>query len=311
MLPITFLDDPDLRLSKTAVGIFALALLTAGLACTVLLAFAVRSPLFQCTTLYPPALASSAVGLLTVFYNFLISSRYIWNTPAYLVVAGATLSTLLYAALWLGTRRKISHLRARSKHSSRVSQLQQRPSTAHLSPGVETNSSSWAAPSPTSSQPPLYQDPGYYENYIQNMFPASSRTPPQPAEGYDPSSITEEETQRQQMLQLLLQQQNPSPSPDPSLGGTYHIDWQGRDDEDAVQSAHPVQGYYAPQPQQTMEAISRHLSGQRVVPWDGVWRSAGPVQRSSRSRSGIKGQLGPGATTAKREERRREIERGG
>ena len=295
MLPITFLDDDDLRLGKTTIGIFAIAILTAGFAFSGLLTFAVRNALFQVETLFLPTFMACILGLLNVFYCFITNKRYSWNTPAYLLVTAAALSSAIYAGLLFGTNRKVSKLRQRGKALERVSQLQQN-SDAGRSVDHSIHSSATT---------PRYQEPQYFENYIQNMFPTSAHQPSQAAEGYDASNITEEEMQRQQMLMLLLQQDH-SPSPDPS-SGTYRIDWQGRDEEENA----PAQGYYTPSGH-PMSAMSRHLSSQRVQPWDGVWRSPAPLNRDSRGRpTSEQQQQRRRDDTAKREERRRQIEHGG
>ena len=72
MLPITFDSQAQLRMSKAALGIFAVALLTAGFSFTALLCFAVRNPLFQADAVFLPSLTACAIGLLTIFYLSLI-----------------------------------------------------------------------------------------------------------------------------------------------------------------------------------------------------------------------------------------------
>ncbi|KAK5128755.1 hypothetical protein LTR85_000088 [Meristemomyces frigidus] len=288
MLPATFDNDPLLRVSKSVIGIFAVALLTAGFSFTALLCFAVRNPLFQADAIFLPSLTSCALGLLTVFYDFLISSRYVWNTPALLLTIAASLSTIVYGILLIYTHRKIGIVKARA-------------------PGINVP----MRPMSMSSAGGTWQDSGYYENYVRNMYPASSHQP-QPM-GYDPKAITEEELQRQQMLMLLLQKEQP-PTPDPSQS-TFHIDWQGQETDDA-----PPHGYYAPQtayppqsaypqtayPPQT--GISRQWTG-GLPPWDRVWR--GPQPHAARGRTSSSGEQGPRATSSeRREERRREIEMG-
>lgn len=294
MLPITFLEDDKLRLNKTAVGIFAVAILTAGFSLTGLMTFAVRNPLFQADSLFMPSLIACVLGLLTIGYNFLISTRYVWNTPAFLLIAAAAVGSVVYGALLLYTHRRVTKMRSRGKNIQRISALQRENSVKHS----------------INSERTLYQDAQYYDNYVRNMFPTSAHAPSQPAEGYDPNSITEEEMQRQQMLMLLLQR-NPSPSQDPS-GGTYRIDWQGRDEELASSPAPHHSHFAPPQHPSAMSSLSRHLSGQSLQPWDGVWRSPAPMQRGR----------GPGPaqeyqyrgsrprSATEREQRRREIELG-
>ncbi|KAK4542688.1 hypothetical protein LTR36_006260 [Oleoguttula mirabilis] len=288
MLPATFDNDPLLRVSKSVVGIFAVALLTAGFSFTALLCFAVRNPLFQADAIFLPSLTSCALGLLTVFYDFLISSRYIWNTPALLLTIAASLSTIVYGALLIYTLRKIGVVKAGA-------------------PGINVP----MRPVSMSSTGGTWQDSGYYENYVRNMYPASAHQP-QPM-GYDPNAITEEEMQRQQMLMLLLQKEQP-PTPDPSQS-TFRIDWQGQEQDDA-----PPHGYYAPQtaypPQSAypqtaytpQTGISRQWTAE-LPPWDRVWRGPQPPPARGRVSSSVE-QWQRATSGERREERRREIEMG-
>lgn len=283
MLPATFERDPDLRVGQAVVGIFAVALLTAGFSFTALLCFAVRNPLFQADNVFLPAFTSCALGLLTVFYNFLIYNRYYWNTPALLVTVAAAISTIVYGGLLIWTQRKVGFVKTRIQHNLPVPMVQMGRSA-----GAEN------------SQTALTQEQTYYANYNQNMFPSAYRGPPTvPPTGYDPDSITEEEMQRQQMLMLLLTREHPSTSPDPT-SSTYQIDWQGREDEDV---ATPANGWYAPphsgapssaypQTAYPSPGITRQSTQQDLRPWDGVWRE---VRR-------------PGSQDL-RDARRREIER--
>ncbi|TKA59679.1 hypothetical protein B0A55_13024 [Friedmanniomyces simplex] len=288
MLPVTFDNNAQLRISPAALGIFAVALLTAGFSFSALLCFAVRNPLFQADAVFLPCLTSCVIGLLTIFYDFLISSRYVWNIPALLLTIAASVTTIVYAALLVYTHRRIGIVKARG--SSMLLRVQ-RPDSLSSSAGP-------------------WQEPTYYENYNRNMFPTSIREP-QPM-GYDPNQITEEEMQRQQMLMLLLHREQ-APTPDPSQS-TFHIDWQGQEQEDG---GTPTNGWYAPQPQPAhpqsaypetaypapSPGISRQRTGE-LRPWDGIWR--GPPQQGGRVSSSIRQWDHAGS----REERRREIERG-
>ncbi|GIZ46377.1 hypothetical protein CKM354_000950400 [Cercospora kikuchii] len=274
MLPTTFDRDPQTRISQAVIGIFAVALLAAGISFTALLCFAVRSPEFQADSVFLPAFTSCSIGLLTVLYNFTVFRRYHWNTPALLVTVCAAVGTILYGGLLVWTQRKVGAAKTRT-------QEQQLPvPMTHL---------------PSESQTALTQEQVYQQNYNRNMFPtAYSREgpPATPNTGYDPESITEEEMQRQQMLMLLLNKDSPS-VPDTS-SSTFRIDWQGREEEDT-----PAGGWYAPQssassayPQSAFPTpgISRQGTNE-LRPWDGVWREV----RQPRSQD-------------LREARRREIE---
>ena len=297
MLPATFDSDAKLRVSKLGIGIFAVAVLTAGFCLTTLLTFAVRNPIFQADSVYLPALTSCALGLLTIFYDFIISPRYVWNTPALLSIVAASVSTLTYAGLLIWTYRKINSVRARGPPI-----LSQQPEELSRETSHSHSNSRW-------------QDPAYYENYIQNMFPASARSQPQPA-GYDPNSITEEEMQRQQMLMLLLHRDQ-GPSPD-ATQSTFRIDWQGQEPDELPHAG----GYYAPHPPSTsttnssaypLTAVSANWpSPQQLRPWDGVWRSPAPVSVSAPGRGRGPGEQYHSRDQSRewREERRREIEMG-
>jgi len=264
MLPATFDNDPLLRVGKSVIGIFAVALLTAGFSLTALLCFAIRNPIFQADAIFMPSLSSSILGLLTIFYGFLISSRFSWNTPALLVTIAAALSTLIYASLLLWTHRKLRSIRS---HQT-------------ITQPVHVRAASIASDNNTP-----YQAPSYYENYVRNMYPASAHQT-QAAGGYeDPNPIiSEEEMQRQQMLMLLLQRDQ-QPSPDPS-SDTFRLDWQVSQEQET-----PVQGYYAPgsgsasasasypntayptfSPQVRPPGLVRQLTQEGLRPWDGVWR---------------------------------------
>ncbi|KAK5128180.1 hypothetical protein LTR08_004084 [Meristemomyces frigidus] len=292
MLPATFDHDPLLRVSKSVLGICAVALLTAGFSFTALLCFAVRNPLFQAESVFLPSLISCTLGLFTVFYDFLISSRFVWNTPALLLTIAASISTVVYGGLLIFTHRKANAVNTRPSSIS----VPLRPTRP-----MSMNSASGA-----------WQDSGYYENYLRNMYPASAHQP-QPM-GYDPNSITEEEMQRQQMLMLLLHKEQPA-TPDPSQS-TFHIDWQGGQEPDDA----PPHGYYAPPaavpqsaypqtayPSQSgFSGISRQWTTDSR-PWDGVWR--GPPARGQATVSATD-QWQRDSSRERREERRREIEMG-
>lgn len=301
MLPATFDNDNQLRVSQAAIGIVAVASLTAGFSLTGLLCFAVRNPTFQAESVFLPALSSCAIGLLTVLYDFLISQRYSWNTAALLVTIAGALSTVVYGVLLIWTHRRIAALRPPTANF---------PAQTPLGRASSINSSS-----------ALWQDPGYYENYVRNMYPTSAHpanSPQQPLSGgYDPASITEEEMQRQQMLMLLLHKPPSPPVGSVSNSHTYNIDWQGREEDDLA--AAPPHGFYAPgqpSPAPSSEYTPRPEMVRQLThdlrPWDGVWRGPGPPPASAatvrhpRQRTSTD----PRTRAGSREERRREIELG-
>ncbi|KAF2216226.1 hypothetical protein CERZMDRAFT_16147, partial [Cercospora zeae-maydis SCOH1-5] len=204
MLPTTFDRDSQSRISEAAIGIFAVALLAAGISFTALLCFAVRTSEFQADNVFLPAFTSCSLGLLTVLYDFAVFRRYHWNTPALLVTVCAAVSTILYGGLLVWTQRKLNAA------NTRIQQQQLPVPMTQL---------------PSESQAALTQEQTYQQNYNRNIFPtAYSREgpPATPNTAPEPETITEEEMQRQQMLMLLLNKDTPS-VPDTS-SSTFRID---------------------------------------------------------------------------------------
>jgi hypothetical protein len=322
MLPATYVKVDTLRVNQTAIGIFGLAILTAGFSFSALLTFTIRNPLFQADAIHQPCALASIVGLLTVFYDFIISSSYTWKTPTLLLAIAAGLSTIIYASLFLLSHRRISKIRSRPQPSS--------GSSIHPLTMTSPSRTSFAtSPAPTpyepstlepveSRRPSTYQSPGFYENYIRNMYPTSahsnnphninSNAPGAPTSSagdlsYDPHSISEEEMQRQQMLMLLLA--NEQPTQQQQLQSTFHIDWQGQDGDGDETPAH---GYYAPgvgtgsstsdggvgtggswptppppPPVQPQSSPGKRWKG-ALKPWDGVWRGVARREEQNRQR---------------------------
>lgn len=321
MLPATYVDADTLRVNQTAVGIFGIAILTAGFSFSALLTFTIRNPLFQAEAIHQPCGIASAVGLLTVFYNFIVSSSYTWKTPTLLLAIAAGISTIVYAGLFLLSHRRISQIRSQpAQPSSTLPLTSASPGrTSFASPATPYEPS--LAPS-NDRRPSNYQPPGFYDNYIRNMYPTSTNTntnaapAPNTSElelGYDPHSISEEEMQRQQMLMLLLANDNPSAPQQQS--STYHLDWQDADDS-------PAHGYYAPgagtgsssgsgtgtggswpaPPAPPEPAPAKRWTDRAMRPWDGVWR--GVTRREEHQTQQ------PPSQPQGREERRREIDMG-
>lgn len=285
MLPATFEKDDHLRVATAVVAVFAIALLAAGFSFTGLLCFAVRQPQFQAESIFLPAFLSCIIGLLTVFYSFLVFSRYKWNTAALLVTVAAAISSIVYGSLLVWTLRKTVQ-KSRSVVTQHTAESRVSPSSISLVPLTHKD-----------SQTTLWQDPNYYHNYTRNMFPAAHASTTQSSQsgGFDPHGITEEEMQRQQMLMLLLQNQPSPASPDPTQSNTFHIDWQGRDDDEAPQNGHhgPPRSAY---PQTAYPGPSSELR-----PWDGVFRAPPRVSTSNMERP---------RSQEYRDARRQEIERG-
>lgn len=320
-LPANFDSDAQFRVSKSFLAIFSVALLTAGLSLTGLLCFAVRNPLFCADYVFLPALSSCALGILTVFYSFLVNSRYTWNTAAYLTTVAAALSTIIYGGLLLWTHRRLSDAKSRNE-----------PAQIPLQHGLRGTS--------LSSQLPAYQDPTYYSNYIVNMYPASQAPmdhpagltlPHDPPAGPPPEALTEEELTRQQMLMLLLKPTDRVPSPNLTADSFNRIDWESRDDAITSPLPHrsgiqppPVNGYYAPQPQQHSPVpaytpqytphnadapqLPCQVTESELRPWDGVWRG-GEVPQGERLHPAFRDARTIGRSVD-RDERRRQIESG-
>ena len=321
MIPATYVDVNTLRVNQTAVGIFGIAILTGGFSFSALLTFTIRNPLFQAEAIHQPCALASGVGLLTVFYNFIISSSYKWKTSTLLLAIAAGVSTIVYTGLLLLSLRRVSHVRSRPPQtaSSTVPLTMGSPGRTSFASPATTYEPSTIAPSERTSS---YQPSGYYENYIRNMYPTSTRAPePNPADlGYDPTSISEEEMQRQQMLMLLLA--NESPAQQQQQQSTFHIDWQGEADDS------PAHGYYAPgvttnsstgsgtgtggswpspapPPEQS---TARRWTRGALRPWDGVWRGVARREEQQQQQQQPQNQQQPNPMG--REERRREIELG-
>ncbi|ORY16462.1 hypothetical protein BCR34DRAFT_476264 [Clohesyomyces aquaticus] len=174
ILPGLYAKDPELKFSQAVLSVFVVALMTAGYSFTALLCFACRNEVFQAEAIFLPSLTSSALGLLTIAYNFLSSRRYLWNTAAISGTAISSTSTVLYGILLLWTHRRI--VKMKEKSSSRSQQL--------------------------------WSEPTFYSNFIQNMYP--STRPPAP----DPQYPLSEDDRINQQMFMLLQKAEPSPSAD-------------------------------------------------------------------------------------------------
>lgn len=331
MLPATYVEASTLRVNQTAVGIFGIAILTAGFSFSALLTFTIRNPLFQADAVHQPCGVASAVGLLTVFYNFIVSSSYTWKTPTLLLAIAAGISTIVYAGLFLLSHRRISQIRARpAQPSSTLPLTSASPArTSFASPATPYEPSTLGGESTNDRRPSTYQPPGYYENYIRNMYPTSTATAPGPSTGdlgYDPHSISEEEMQRQQMLMLLLANDNSNnnPTAPQQQSSTFHIDWQDADES-------PAHGYYAPgagtgssssgvgtggswpaPPQQPLpeQSSAKRWTNRALKPWDGVWRGVTRREEQNRMQPQLQPQPSQQQLAEGREERRREIELG-
>jgi len=121
-----------------------------------------------------PALTSSALGLISIAYNFVSSPNYHWGNAA---ISGTVISaagTILYSSLLLWTYRRI----VKSKRQ-------------------------------TDTRQNLWSDQNYYNNFIPNMYPTAMRSPSQP-----PAALYSEDDRVNQQMALLLKSGDPRPSPD-------------------------------------------------------------------------------------------------
>jgi len=136
------------------------------------------------TTKNRPALTSSAIGLLTIAYNFLSSRGFQWGTAAISGTVTSIISTIIYAILLLWTHRRVVRIKeARTSRSAN-----------------------------------LWSEQSYYTNYVQNMYPTTRSTSAHPPE----PPLSEDDRINQQMAMLLMKS-DPGPSPDAS-SATFRID---------------------------------------------------------------------------------------
>jgi hypothetical protein len=175
ILPGLYAKDAQLRFTEAVLSVFVVALLTAGYSFTALLCFACRNKRFQAEGVFLPALASSALGLISIAYNFLSSRAYQWGTAATTGTVLSAAATLTYAVLCIHTFRRLNK-----------PVLQQ--------PDARAN---------------LWSEQSYYSNFVTNMYPTAVHTPSQPP----PVVYTEDDRVNQQMA-LLLHKSDSRPSPD-------------------------------------------------------------------------------------------------
>ncbi|KAL1637937.1 hypothetical protein SLS56_000494 [Neofusicoccum ribis] len=289
IIPPLFHEKPEeeLRCEPRIITIFVVALLVAGYSFTALLCFAVKSMIFQSEAIFLPALASSALGLLTVLYNWLVYEHFKWNRASIIAIALSSGMTLIYGIFLVHTNRRVARLRVQL--SSRSHNMWQHNST-------------------------------YYENWIANMFPSVKHVSPYYAPPPDQYNMppTDDDLVNQQMAMLLMNK-DPGPSPDASQS-TFRIQLPIGEDSDgenspnarrnraaaAVAAArgqlHPTGRVPMSPPQALHEyyAASRTRSG-----------SYGQGQPSDARRGRTDSRSGGGGERAKsREERRAEIEMG-
>jgi hypothetical protein len=293
ILPSTFDDGAQIRFSKGVLSIIIVALLTGGYSLTALLWFACPSILFRVDSIFIPIFSVSLFGFLATIYAFASSSRYSFSsTSAPITLALTIVSAIIYGALALFARRKVSKL----------TRIVPDPNVYNYNPNYNSYNAT-----PTSGQ---WQEPGYYQNFIQNMHPtarspnsfdgASAMTKPPP---------TEDEMVNQQMARLL-HKPDIGANPDASQS-TFRLEWPQEEEDEIDQfgrrrmrtfSAGTNGAFLAPG--QTRGSRS-HSESSRSGPWTQIARAIG----SERGRNERPGGSRPGHQRAKsREERRREIE---
>ncbi|KAF2277224.1 uncharacterized protein EI97DRAFT_313936 [Westerdykella ornata] len=280
MLPGLYAKDPELKISRAVLSAFVVALLTAGYSFTAMLCFACRNEVFQAEAIFLPALQSSALGLLTIAYNFLTSRAYIWNTPAITGTVVSTASTLLYGALLLWTHRRIIKLNEAAAART-ANTLWSEPSwydnyNANMYPSMTMGASS---ASQTSYSPPFMEgyagaaagtySTAYVPEATTAPFPSAAphaplphlqiqHQPPTHSHSHSRSHsrhLSEDERINQQMALLLAKQSDAGPSPD-ATSATFRIDLPGRGDDDEGEEEEEKELVGSPVPARTSARTS-------------------------------------------------------
>jgi len=290
ILPSTFDSDPQLRFSKGVLAIIIVALLTGGYSLTALLLFACPSILFRLDNIYLPVFSVSLFGFLATMYAFATSPRYSFSdASAPISLALAIGSAGIYGILALTAQRKISRM------------------TVHQETNPYHRSMSGT---PTG----MWQDPIYYQNFVQNMHPAARS--PSIWDGASSLSVappTDDDLVNQQMARLL-KKNDPGPSLDAPQNETFRLEWPpGAEDEEMDQFGRrrmrtfsgSNSGFLSPGQVRGYRSNSDNTRDGRP----GAWARIGQVVRPDRGRQNSDRTDGRGhRRTQSREERRREIE---
>ncbi|KAE9971687.1 hypothetical protein EG328_005461 [Venturia inaequalis] len=293
ILPSTFDGNAQIRFSKGVLYTIIVALLTGGYSLTALLWFACPSILFRVEAIFIPIFSVSLFGFLATIYAFASSSRYSFShASAPVTLALTVVSAILYGSLALFARRKISKLTRPVPDSNPY----------HYSP----NRNSYQNTPPTGP----WQEPAFYENFIQNMHPTARK--PNSFDGASLMNIlppTEDEMVNRQMEALL---HKPDVGADPRASrSTFTLQWPQAEEEENNRpgnrrtrtSSVGTNGTFL-SPGHTRSARSRSESS-RSAPWAQIAR----VMGSERGKNGKPDGSQPGHQRAKsREERRVEIE---
>jgi len=295
ILPSSFDSDSQLRFGTGILSIIIVALLTGGYSLTALLWFACQPILFRLDSIFIPIFSVSLFGFLSTMYAFASSSRYSFSAPsAPITLALTVFSAIVYGVLALLARRKISKLTGTDYDPNAY------PYNGHNSYNG----------TPTSA---LYQDPLYYQNYVQNMHPTAARSP----NSFDGASSmnvpppTEEDQVSQQMARLL-HKHDPGPTPDASQN-TFRLEWPAGEEEEVDQfgrrrmrtfSASTSGGFLTPGQTRGSRSHSESARDGRIGTLAKIGRAV-----TDRGRNDGNSSSGRGHQRGKsREERRREIE---
>jgi hypothetical protein len=148
----------------------------------------------------------------------------------------------------------------------------------------------------------LYNEPGYYSNFVQNMYPAAARSPSAPPE----APLSDEDRINQQMA-LLLMKQDQGTSPDAS-SATFRIDLpEDHEERDRLANSQELVGTppVSHSDWNNARAQNRPDSLGEIQAWERLQDRGRPANRpaSIDARSNH-------SRAMSREERRREIEMG-
>lgn len=348
MLPDTYDDIPGFRVSKTFLAVFAIALITIGMCFVVLLMMAVRNWAFRAECLLLPVFSACLIGTLTIFYSFIIQSRYIWNIAGILTALFGTLSTVFFGMFMIFAYRcaaldsqMIYRHQSAIKHRNHTSYEAYQPKgpSPTLFPIVqnETNESIYLNPfshplEPIAS-PPALAGGGTWSGSHRYTDSASvlSERPSMPSLNQQPSAasldqsqpngltLTEDELTRQQMLMLLTNKSDDLATSNSSgrqrAESGYRIDWENEEDvhSPAVELASGDR-FASVHNQAIKKKLMDAAAAGKLPPdymekeWDGVWRNSTDILKAQHPAFRESRFVKTGGD---REARRKEIERMG
>ncbi|KAK8177724.1 hypothetical protein IWX90DRAFT_377121, partial [Phyllosticta citrichinensis] len=187
--------------------IFVIALFIIGYSLTGIICVAVKCWTFQTESVFLPTISSSALGLLTALYSFLVYQHTQWNAATITAIVLSAGMTVIYTILFFLTTRRISKLRAKLS--------------------AERNSTNAV----------LQPETTPYDAWIANMFPSvrplpPDYIPPSEQEPYRPYYRTEEEVVNEQFAKLLKQREQESRLSPAASTSTFRIDLPQNDESD-------------------------------------------------------------------------------